>query len=109
MSDILVNVKPINPDPKKVHSACNVIRMNATYSKGRGIEASAFPAETKNGIMSIVITSGEYIKLEDAGRLNRKRVEALRETVRQQVEAKAGPAWDLAMKVCERCGLTPVN
>ena len=106
---ILMTVKPVNPTTPAncVHNACNRVQVSIDYFKGRGIVASAYPAEEKPDSLTVLITSGRSVKLEDAARLNRKRVESWGRTVAGQLAGKEGPAWDLVPRVCGEAGLEP--
>jgi hypothetical protein len=108
MDPIFVKVKPKNPDPGQNKNAdVNAIRLNVDYFKGRGIQLSVFPAEEKpNGLVMIVVTRGLYVKLEDASRLNRKRVDTWESLVRNQLSLKQGAAWDAVMRLCAEYGLS---
>lgn len=108
--NIYVTVKAVNPTTpaNSVTNASNCIQVGVNYWKGRGITASAYPAETKpSGSVAVLVTSGAAVKLEDAARLNRKRVDACLRSASEQITAKAGPVWDLVLKVCGANGLIP--
>ena len=83
---------PISPTPGQNKNAdVDAIRLDVDYFKGRGIQLSAFPAEEEpNGLVMIVVTSGLYVKLEDASGRNRSDVEAWESLVRNQRLAGAG-------------------
>lgn len=109
--NIYVPVKAVNPTTpaNSVTNASNCIQVSVNYWKGRGITASAYPAESKpSGSVMVLVTSGAAVKLEDAARLNRKRVDACLQAASEQIAAKAGPVWDLVLTVCGTSGLRPV-
>jgi hypothetical protein len=99
MEPIFVRVRAEDPAGKM--SDTNAIRLNVDYMKGRGIQLSAFPAsERPDGTVIIGITQGRFAKLEDAARLNRKRVEAMESLVRNQLSLRTGTAWDIVQLLC---------
>jgi hypothetical protein len=99
MEPIFVRVRAEDPAGKMRDT--NAIRLNVDYMKGRGIQLSAFPAsERPDGTVIIGITQGRFAKLEDAARLNRKRVEALESLVRNQLSLRTGTAWDIVQLLC---------
>src|SRR5262249_57513913 len=99
MEPIFVGVKPEDPAGKMRDT--NAIRLNVDYMKGRGIQLSAFPATRHpDGPVIIGITQGRFAKLEDAARLNRKRLEVLESLVRNQLSLRMGTAWDIVQLLC---------
>ena len=109
--EIYIPVIPVNPTTTDncVRNSCNKVQVDLDYTKGRGVILSAYPCEVKNsGIVTILITNGEYVKVEPMARLNRKRLDVLRSSMRNELSMKTGMAWDLVLKVCEKQGLTVV-
>ena len=98
---------PVTPtdDPKRLKH--NGVQVNVSYAKGRGISASAYPAERKpGGVVMLTITSGKYLPLEPAARLNRKRVAHWEDEAARQLGARCGPVWDLVLSLVARENLT---
>jgi hypothetical protein len=110
-NDIYVKVEPIGPTTPcyGANKDTNRVVVTVDYSKGRGIVASAYPAEVKpNGIVIIGVTSGEYVKFAPAARLNRKQVDLWLATAENHIAAKTDIVWDLVLRVCKERGLRPI-
>jgi hypothetical protein len=64
-----------------------------------GIYLSVGPITIKDGFESFMMFSAKGRKIEDATRLNRKRVAAVFESVRADYENKRGIVWEMANQV----------
>lgn len=111
MSESYVDVKPIHPTTPRnsVHNKANAVRVNVSYSKGRGAELSAYPCERKDGIVSIIVTSGRSEVIEPMTRLNRKRIELLQSAMRNELSFRTGRAWGLVQELCQKYGYETIT
>lgn len=77
------------------------IRVKVIHSKERKvIYLDASPIQDMGGGMySMMLCSGESIKLEAMPRLNRKRLADLEAEAERQLMARSGAAWDLVLRV----------
>ncbi len=111
MAEIYVPVRPINSTTlaNSVHNGCNNIRVGVTHWKNcrpSSVAAiTAYPCEVKpNGIVSVVVTSGEDRVIEAMPRLNRKRLEVLESLTRNELSTQTGRAWELVQAICAKRG-----
>jgi hypothetical protein len=71
------------------HVAVSVFHVN------KRVRLGLYPAsKDQHGIVTLAITSGKSITLEDMPRLNRKRMASLLETAKQQIHNKTGQVYD---------------
>lgn len=67
----------------------NTIQASVYYHKDRKqVLLRIYPAKNDNGLVIAEVTQGNYAKLEDMNRLNRKRVEELTRIAKESIEKK---------------------
>ena len=81
----------------------------ANYFSGgqtqRGIWLAIKPVKVSDGMVKFTMFDGYRDLLEAANKLNRKRVDALFDQVRSDIDAKTGKAWKLMQAVLAKDGL----
>lgn len=101
-----------NPNEQHTHLEISVYYRKAgmsfaTYKHVRGgIYVSCMPVKKERGSVEFAAFTSKSILVEDASRLNRKKVEAWSGEARRQIEAKEGEVWELVAHICAEHGLT---
>lgn len=67
------------------------------------VAANVYPAISKSdGVVQLLIMQSERVVMEAMPRLNRKRLDALKQEAKQQIDNKSGPVWNAVLAICEK-------
>lgn len=89
------------------HSEYNQVVICVSHSS-KQVRLSAYPAISKNGMLTMLVTDGEYATIEAMPRLNRKRLEALFQMIKDNVAAKCGQGWDVVSRMLSKHSMAMV-